>query len=490
MAESLLVRKGGGGGYPVVGIEKNLTIQTGSEPIKKGDFLESNILDLTVKPEIYTNNQIYANTNASNYDKNFVKIDEKRVIHITVTDGASQGTLILWLVKRDDDNNLTFSNLFTSSTNDTYNNGNFYSGIYLSDNVFIVASRTAGVTRIQAFRINQNDTVTAGTIHTYNNVVQFAALNNDIALGKVTKNNFIIGFDLFNNSQDEIHIRYGTVNLTNLNITTDNQLRIGTNTGGSSVFRGNFINFDNDERLQNSTSASGTVQTKTLLCAVDKVSSTQAAFVVMVNVSFNSSNVFTGLQGFQISSNDVSPNYDTNNRNNNDGLYEFGEMSTFNVYSIQNSPFTRIYARYGVTPILQTQTNVNFFTGKLYQIGKKTMAFIGTAGATTNVRSMLINFNKNYDNNIIKEEEFSYKELFTSNGLYSFSAVKFNDGTIIFARNYYLDSSTNDRRIRYRVIEPVITVNKISPTTNYLEKKYGIALQDGVAGQSIKVLVL
>jgi len=471
MAESLLVRKGGGGGYPVLGIERNLVIQTGTAPIKKGDLLESNIIGFTEETPLYSTSQTYT-SNVYTRDNNFAKIDERRVIHATVN---QSGHLVLWLIKRDKNNALTTTSVFTSTTPARTISGENIQALYLSAGVFIVATVSSGTKRLQAFRLNENDTITSGTENT------FAANAGNGALGKVSKNTFLVGYDLFTSNRNTPQVRYGEVNLSTLAITVQTNVQLF---GDNQYFFGNIFGSTIDEQLQNgtSTTSSKTYTFNTFIYPYGP--NTFTPFLANIYLTLTSTNTYSSMfiQNFASITTTFS-NFDK--RDNLEFTYTHQDYGLFVASGHTNSNTIGI-TRFTTSGGQQLETNVGMQSAKFYNIGKSVLAMIGT-NTSSQLVYRLYNTRSDFGDTQLLERGENVTMFTSSSNNVTHGMVGFEDGTFIFSRLHYGVSGVF--ALRYKVITPIVRVNKLENPVRKHNVRYGVALADGTAGQTIKVLV-
>jgi len=451
MGESLLVRKAGGGGGIEGVVERTATI-INNDLVNKGDLVNASIIDYThdATNDRYVLSPTFIDAQAYNgFTNHMVKLNEKEFL-IAGRSATSSTTINITKVTRNKDNVLTPTLLtsFTLPQTGTINNVSKF--IRFSNDVFIITylrnTGTDNVTFMRAIRIN-GTTVTFGAEYSF-------VFNVSIReLVKIGQDRVAVAFGT------PLQFRGFTVNVSTLAISeyaslnTNQQVSFSSiettqapfnnNTFKNAIMKCFFIRTDNNNYLT-------TLEVGFINNAIQgKAGTSQTLSAEFIYQSVFVNNVLLNKYFYTFTRSDFN--------------YSFGSLinqsqssSTFNITALNNTGrvvFSNAVSENVVISLLMNSSHhISFY---LHQITDE------------NETTVLLQTNK-----------LLYNTNIASGDSRQVGLITFNDGTIVYGRN------ENGNAV-LRVLKPVVIISKISDTR--FKKVYGIALENGTAGQTIKI---
>jgi hypothetical protein len=476
MGESLLVRKSGGGGFDINGVERTYTIATGTNitgtpttqtyKVKKGDFVDKITNNYsTSSPVVVEEDRTF---NLTFKSSQWIKIDEQRVLMFVGGDPFR-----IYLFKRNENNVFTKTLVYSGVSGESViNNQGRVSGVHLSEGVFVVSYLVSVNSnwrnRITTFRLNSDDTITLGTTNDYD--AGSIAFSN--VIGRVDQNVFVASI-LLNSQVRNVASRVNLTDLTWFGTTN-------TILNNSSYL---FISSDGIEGLSASNIINKAAGTNSIYYGYFTYQnpSKQVGFCnITVNLdTLNTGFSFITLQGM-LTSDYTAPTITYLHGTNK--LIVFPQPTSGNIASTyfpsqtastNNTTVENLSGNHRFSKVLKLNNNRLFM---MYtDTTTRKFRIIETAHSSTNVL--------NYSRVIASNSSF-----FTANFInLEFGIVAFNDGTILYAGS---EVANSDYRLVYRVLTPtnqIIAVD-LNDAQYQTAAPFGIALEDGVSGQTIKVL--
>jgi hypothetical protein len=468
MAESLIVRKGGGGGLEINSFERTLTISNHTYvDIKKGDAVtiangRYDLLSFTPSNEFLLTT--YGQTNALN---SAIKISENTVIKFYLS-GANT---ISYRIFTRTENTVEMGNQVNYVTNHLTGNGNNFGGCSLGGNLFFVyyVSTTSNTLTGNVCKLNEDGTITKGTDLSIN-----TSTSGGRPIPALTLRNDFLVIVIPTSSQTQIRsIRINRETLTATNLGTVAVASGGAIINSTNGMLGYLYSFDTTKGQMSS--------------SVDF--SSKHYFVVPFTANTSSFNV----EAFSV-------NYTTGGFSafgaagrsdatfSNDGALICCPIGT-NAFVLSRQNSSRIMQLYNFTynggnPNFQSVVSTDIRNGVIVSLENKNTILLGWAsGSGQFVQSV-------YQRNMFGQAELNPETPinvgFASGEVENFEFQKFNDESFII---FYRDTGKMCARFLFntssRITKEVNTLNNLINR----DRPVGVALEDGVSGQSIKVAI-
>jgi hypothetical protein len=468
MAESLLVRKGGGGGLEINSFERTFTISNHTYvDIKKGDAVtiangRYDLLSFTPSNEFLLTT--YGQTNALN---SAIKISENTVIKFYLS-GANT---ISYRIFTRTENTVEMGNQVNYVTDHLTGNGNNFGGCSLGGNLFFVyyVSTTSNTLTGNVCKLNEDGTITKGTDLSIN-----TSTSGGRPIPALTLRNDFLVIVIPTSSQTQIRsIRINRETLTATNLGTVAAASGGAIINSINGMLGYLYSFDTTKGQ-----LSSSVDFSSKHYFVLPFNSSTGNF----NVEAFSVNYTTG--GFSA--------FGTAGRSDatfsNDGAVICCPLGT-NAFVLSRQNSSRIMQLYNFTynggnPNFQSVVSTDIRNGVIVSLENKNTILLGWASGTGQfVQSV-------YQRNMFGQAELNPETPinvgFASGEVENFEFQKFNDESFII---FYRDTGKMCARFLFntssRITKEVNTLNNLINR----DRPVGVALEDGVSGQSIKVAI-
>jgi hypothetical protein len=491
MAESLLVRKGGGGGAEVISFERTVIVAD-NETIKKGDLVNHIITSYSLGTRLETNDVNLESR--SIFNKHLAKYDEQRVLMIgrkTSTANDAGRNMRISLIKRDKDNNLTHTVIYTDTGSFTDTTEKFdYSITYLGDDVFAISYTVnlgnPGGSLVRAFRFNPTtETITIGA------AIEVPFFGTFLTTITAThKNGFVLAQPWQANT---VAIRYYNVNTTTLAVTFGffaERTASSFTAAGTKPIDIIFERFDDQLASFSQTPSTVAYSSSTGYAVFQQ--GTNLLGVVPFGVNYNRNLVVTQLSTapiVTISESNLTSNTTQEIFKINQNRFMFpaktGSSMRFIRYMdyqnlngtefgqgiIGSSKVLRLNQNQAIHLGFSTDTNLPF----RYQI-RGIGTFVDPSFSSQSSLAAEISSMQTLFDGINKQND-------------EFATIKFNDGTLLYVKNNEWSPTNSNYYLTFRLLTPTVKVFK--PRPNDIDSNisvYGIALENKTSGQNIKVL--